>query len=413
METAEERHEEERIKTPERYRRVWAQIDLGAIAENMENMKGGLAPETKMLGVVKADGYGHGSVAIARRLENVEYMFGFAVATPEEAHVLREAGIEKPVVILGYAFPYSYEMLAREEIRPTVFRPDSVEMLEEAGRKAGRPVKVHVKVDTGMNRIGIRPDREGLAFVKSLMNRKWIEIEGIYTHFAKSDEADKTNALKQLENFRAFLHMIKRELSLEIPVKHCANSAAILEMPGTGMDLVRAGIAMYGIYPSDEVCREKVRLRPAFSLYSHIVRIQTIERGESVGYGGTFTAVHRMRIATVPVGYADGYPRQLSGRGQVLICGKRADILGRICMDQFMADVSDIPEAAMGDRVVLLGRDGGEYIGAEELEELSGRFRHELFCCFGDRVPRVYTESGRTVACRDPKTCEREILYFD
>lgn len=414
METGEECFTE---RDPERkleeYRRVWAQIDLGAIAENMENMKNNLAPGTRMMGVVKADGYGHGSVSIARRLEEIDYIFGFAVATPEEAHILRRAGIQKPVVILGYAFPYSYEMLAREEIRPTVFRADSAEGLEEAGRKAGRPVKVHVKVDTGMNRIGVRPDGEGLAFVKSLMNRKWIEIEGIYTHFAKADEADKTNAEKQLETFRDFLHMIKRELSLEIPVKHCANSAAILEMPGAGMDVVRAGIAMYGIYPSDEVGRKDVRLTPAFSLYSHIVRTQTIERGESVGYGGTFTADRRMRIATVPVGYADGYPRQLSGKGQILIHGKRANILGRICMDQFMADISDIPEAAVGDRAVLLGRDGGECIGAEELEALSGRFRHELFCCFGDRVPRVYTEKGKVVACRDQKTCEREILCFD
>lgn len=383
------------------YQRVYAEVDLSAIEDNMNNMKENLGPGTKMMGVIKADGYGHGSIPLAFQLEKHDYIYGFAVATPEEAHLLRQAGVRKPIVILGYAFPYSYEMLAEEEIRPTVFRRDSVEKLELAAEKAGKPVKVHIKVDTGMNRIGIRPDGDGLSFVEMLVNRKWIEVEGIYTHFARADEADKSNALKQLESFQNFLHIIEKRLSVKIPVKHCANSAGILEMPETGMDVVRAGISMYGIYPSREMHRDRVQLRPAFSLYSHIVRIHTIERGESVGYGGTFTASGKMRIATIPAGYADGYPRELSNRGYVLIHGKRAAVLGRICMDQFMVDISDIPKAAVGDRAVLLGSEGGETIGAEELEVLSGRFPHELFCCFGKRVPRVYREHGRIVACSD------------
>lgn len=379
----------------ERYQRVHAEVDLDAIARNMRNMRDNLAPEVKLMAVVKADGYGHGSVPIARKLEPLDFLAGFAVATAEEALALRSAGIRKTVLVLGYTFPYAYEMMAREEIRPTVFRPDTIGALGEAARKAGKPVRVHIKVDTGMNRIGITPDKAGLSFVEALARQEGIEIEGIFTHFARADEADKAYAEEQLTTFRRFLHMIEKELSLEIPVKHCSNSAAILEMPQAGMDMARAGIAMYGIYPSAEVDRSRVALEPALSLYSHLVYIKTIGKGQSVSYGGTFTAQREMRVATVPVGYGDGYPRGLSNRGFCLLHGRRAPILGRICMDQFMVDVTDIPEAMTGDRVVLLGRDGTEHISAELLGELSGRFHYELVCDLGKRIPRVYRENGK------------------
>lgn len=388
-------------KRLESYGRVWAQVELDAIADNMINMKRNLPERTRMMGVVKTDGYGHGGVPVARRLEPFGFMYGFAVATPEEAHILRQAGIRKPILILGYSFPYSYGLLAREELRPAVFRRDSIEPLAAAARKAGKPIKVHIKVDTGMNRIGITPDREGLSFVESLARREGIEIEGIFTHFARADEADKSSVLEQFGTFEAFIHMIEKELSLEIPVKHCANSAGILELPQTGMDLVRAGITMYGLAPSSEVRMDIVPLRPALSLYSHIVYVKGIHAGQSVSYGGTFTAGRDMRIATVPVGYGDGYPRGLSGKGQVLVHGRRAPILGRVCMDQFMVDVSHIPDVAEGDRVVLIGADGGDRITAEELGDLSGRFNYELICNLGKRIPRVYTEKGKIVFCKD------------
>lgn len=388
-------------KKLESYQRVWAQVDLDAIADNMTGMKKNLPERTRMTAVVKTDGYGHGSVPIAKKLEPYEFMFGFAVATPEEAHILRLAGIKKPVLILGYSFPYSYELLAREELRPAVFRKDSIIPLAKAARRAGKTVKVHIKVETGMNRIGITPDREGLSFVEALARQDGIEIEGIFTHFARADEADKSSALEQFRTFESFIHMIEQELSLEIPVRHCANSAGILEMPQTGLDMVRAGIAMYGLAPSDEVSMDIVPLKPALSLYSHIVHVKTLYTGQSVSYGGTFTASRDMRIATVPVGYGDGYPRGLSGKGHVLIHGSRAPILGRICMDQFMVDVSHIPETAEGDRVVLIGGCGRERITAEELGGLSGRFNYELICDLGKRIPRVYTEKGKIVFCKD------------
>ena len=383
------------------YQRVWAEVDLDAIRENMIHMKENIAPETKMLAVIKTDGYGHGGVPIAKKLEPLDFMFGYAAATYEEAHVLREAGVKKPILILGYTFPYCYEELIREEIRPAIYRRDTVEELAAAAAKVGKKAKVHIKVDTGMGRIGITPDEEGLAFVKYVTEHPELEVEGIFTHFAKSDEADKTSANHQLELFKNFTDRIQKKLGLTIPVKHCSNSAAILEMPQANMDMVRSGITTYGLYPSEEVKKDIVPLKAAMSLYSHIIYCKTIHAGQSVSYGGMFTATKDTRVATVPVGYGDGYPRSLSGKGYVLIHGKKAGILGRVCMDQFMVDVTDIPEAAEGDKVTLLGTDGAEKITAEELGEMSGRFNYEFVCDLGKRIPRVYRENGEITEVKD------------
>ncbi len=385
----------------ESYQRVWAEVDLDAIWENMVHMKENIAENTKILAVIKTDGYGHGGVPIAKMLEQLDFMFGYAAATYEEAHVLREAGVKKPILILGYTFPYCYEELIREEIRPAVYRRDTVEELAAAAVKVGQKAKVHIKVDTGMGRIGITPDEEGLEFVRFLIEHPELEVEGIFTHFAKSDEADKTSANHQLELFQNFIDKIQTELGITIPVKHCSNSAAILEMPQANMDMVRAGITAYGLYPSEEVSKDIVPLRAAMSLYSHIVYCKMIHAGQSVSYGGLFTAQKDTRVATIPVGYGDGYPRSLSGRGYVLIHGKRAPILGRVCMDQFMVDISEIPEAMDGDKVTLLGMDGTERITAEELGELSGRFNYEFVCDLGKRIPRVYIQHGEITEVRD------------
>ena len=385
----------------ESYQRVWAEVDLDAIWENMVHMKENIAENTKILAVIKTDGYGHGGVPIAKMLEQLDFMFGYAAATYEEAHVLREAGVKKPILILGYTFPYCYEELIREEIRPAVYRRDTVEELATAAAKVGKKAKVHIKVDTGMGRIGITPDEEGLEFVRFLMEHPELEVEGIFTHFAKSDETDKTSANHQLELFQNFIDKIQTELGITIPVKHCSNSAAILEMPHANMDMVRAGITTYGLYPSEEVSKDIVPLRAAMSLYSHIVYCKTIHAGQSVSYGGLFTATKDTRVATIPVGYGDGYPRSLSGKGYVLIHGKKAPILGRVCMDQFMVDISEIPEAMEGDKVTLLGMDGTERITAEELGELSGRFNYEFVCDLGKRIPRVYIQHGEITEVRD------------
>lgn len=385
----------------EKYQRVYAAVDLDAICYNMEHMHDNLKPGTRMIGVIKTDGYGHGAVPIGRELEKLDYVFGYAVATAEEALILRHAGLTKPILILGYTFPYCYDELIRQEIRPAVFRQDTIDELAACAARLHRTVKVHIKVDTGMTRVGIRPDESGLAFVDKVLHTEGIELEGIFTHFARADETDKSCARKQLDRFREFIRQIEETFDYFIPVKHCSNSAGIVELPEANMDVVRAGITLYGLWPSDEVSRDIVPLKPALALKSHIVYIKEVDEGVAISYGGTYVTPRKMRVATIPVGYGDGYPRGLSNKGYVLIRGKKAPILGRVCMDQFMVSVEDIPDAQEGDEVTLIGADGAEQITMEELGGLSGRFNYELACDLGKRIPRVYMKDGVMVSSKD------------
>lgn len=377
------------------YSRVYAQIDLDAVTANLEQIGLRTGPGAKVLAVVKCDGYGHGSVPIARAIEDMETVGGYATATAEEAVELRQAGIRKPILILGYTFPYAYEELIRREVRMTVFREDTLEQLERAAKHVGAKAIVHVKVDTGMGRVGIQPREENLDFLQRIADSDDLELEGIFTHFAKADERDLGYTLEQMKRFGQFVAMAEARLGKHIPCCHAANSAGIVRMKEAHLDLVRAGIILYGLYPSEEMAGEAQWLRPALSLHSHLVYVKEVEPGQSISYGGTFTAKERMRVGTVPVGYGDGYPRSLSGKGSVLIRGRRAAILGRVCMDQLMVDLSALPEAVEGDPVVLLGRDGREEITAQELGNLSGRFNYELMCDLSPRVPRVYLRNGQ------------------
>lgn len=376
------------------YSRVYAQIDLDAIEHNLEHISRQIGARARVLAVVKCDGYGHGSVPIARTIENMEAVGGFATATAEEAMELRRTGIHKPILILGYTFPYAYEELIRQGVRLTVFREDTLERLEEAARRVGEKAFVHVKVDTGMGRIGIPPAEENLAFLQRIADSEYLELEGIFTHFAKADEKDMGYTLEQMERFNRFVTLAQDRLGARIPCRHAANSAGIIRMEEAHLDLVRAGIILYGLYPSEDMAGEARWLRPALSLHSHLVYVKEVSPGQSISYGGTFTADRKMRVGTVPVGYGDGYPRSLSGRGYVLIRGRRAPILGRVCMDQFMVDLSELPQVAEGEPVVLIGRDGQDEITAGELGALSGRFNYELMCDLSPRVPRVYLQGG-------------------
>ena len=372
------------------YERIYAAIDLDAISHNIDQIQKKISSGTQIISVVKTDGYGHGAVPIAGELENKEYMYGFATATAEEAFILRKAGIKKPILVLGYVFPYTYEQMIREDIRFTVFREDMLEQIEEEAAKQNKIAYVHIKVDTGMSRIGISPDEIGLKFISKVLQTKHINLEGVFTHFAKADYEEKTAAYAQFSVFETFCQDLETKFNFKIPIKHCANSAAALEMPKTHMDMVRIGISMYGLWPSDEIKKESCKLKPAFSLHSHIVYVKTMEAGHEISYGGTFVTTKPTKVATIPVGYGDGYPRTLSNTGYVLIHGKKAPILGKVCMDQFMVDVTEIEGVKEGDEVVLIGTSGKETITMEALGDLADRFNYELVCVIGKRVPRIY-----------------------
>lgn len=384
------------------YSRVWATVDLDAFLQNLQAIKANLKNEVPIIGVIKADGYGHGAVPLAREMEALSYVGGYAVATVEEGLLLRRSGIKKGILVLGYTFPESYEEMIQNRLSATVFTDEMAEEMNRTALRLQKRMRVHAAVDTGMSRIGVRPDETGVAYVKRLAELPGLELAGIFTHFARADEADKTCARTQLASFLRLTQAV-REKGIQIPFCHCSNSAGILELPEANLDAVRAGIILYGLWPSDQMEKTRVLLNPILSLYSRIVYVKELEAGRQISYGGTFETTGPIRVATIPVGYADGYPRQLSNRGSVLICGRRARILGRICMDQFMVDVTDIPEAKTGTLVTLIGgqKEDPAKITMEELGTLSGRFNYELACCLGRRVPRIYTKGGQIVSCTD------------
>ena len=384
------------------YSRVYATVNLDAVASNMRSMRDNLPASTLIMGSVKADGYGHGSVPVAKTIE--PYVFGYAVATIDEGIILRRHGINKTILILGVTHESRYEDLLRYDIRTAMFQYEKAKKLSDLALKQGKKAVVHLALDTGMSRIGMKADREHAKEAAAIAALEGIEVEGLFTHFARADETDKSAYEEQYRRYKEFLGYLK-ELGVKIPIRHCSNSAGIVEsLESNHMDMVRAGIAIYGMYPSDEVDHNSVKLTPAMEIKSCITYIKEIEAGTAVSYGGTFVADHTMKVATIPVGYGDGYVRSLSGKGDVLIRGKRAAILGRICMDQFMVDVTDIPDVQEDDEVTLLGSDGAECITMEELAEKSGGFHYEMVCDIGKRIPRVYLKDGKVVGTKD---------YFD
>lgn len=387
------------------YDRVCALIDLDNLEYNINSIIGKLNPETDVYAVTKADGYGHGAIPIARELEKKDRIRGYAVATAEEAMQLIHAGIKKDILVIGYTFPYAYEQMIENNVRLTVFRTDTLNALNEVAGKLGKRAIVHIKVDTGMGRIGISPFDEGLDFVKEAFELENIEVEGIFTHFARADETDKTCAEEQFELFTSFVEGIESDLNVKFKVKHCSNSAAIVDMPYANLDVSRAGIILYGLWPSDEVNKNNIDIRPVMKLISHITYVKNVAPGTAISYGGTYVAKTWKRIATIPVGYADGYPRALSNKAHVLIRGQKAEIVGRVCMDQMMVDVTEIPLVEEGDEVIIIGSDKyNNSITMEELGEMSDHLNYELACDIGKRVPRLFVKNGKYICSKD---------YFD
>ena len=349
--------------------RVKAVISLDAVEHNFREMRKNIAEETKMIAVIKADAYGHGAVPVAHLIEDYDYIWGFAAATAEEAIHLREAGITKPILILGIVFDEYFPELVRYEIRPAVCEYEEARKLSDEAVLQKKTVHIHIALDTGMTRIGFADVQENVEEIKKISELPNHKIEGMFTHFAIADEYDRSPAMVQLERYLDFSRRVE-EAGVEIPLHHCSNSAGIIRMPEANLNIVRAGITIYGIYPSSEVERDIVKLEPVMELKSHVTCVKDVPAGAAISYGGTYVADWKDRVATIQVGYADGYSRQLSNKGWVLIHGQKAPILGRVCMDQFMVDVTEIGDVKKGDEVTLIGRDGDEFIGIDEIREL-------------------------------------------
>ncbi len=375
------------------YFRTQAKIDLDAVEYNYNSTRAKLPQGCKLLGVIKADAYGHGAVELARFLENKCDFFG--VACIEEAVELKKADIKTPILILGYVAPAFYDLVVKYDIRIPVFSYDTAKALSDEAVKQGKTVPFHFCIDTGMSRIGFQVNEESTDVCKQICTLPNIEAEGLFSHFATADETDLTKALAQREKYKAFVEMLEGR-GIQIPIKHLNNSAGIMNFDEY-FDMCRMGIILYGLYPSEEVDKSLLDIKPVMSWLTHISHIKTLEAGREVSYGGTFKTTEPRVIATIPVGYADGYPRCLSNKGRVIINGQYAPIVGRVCMDQFMVDVTDVDGAELDSTVTLVGKDGDAELSMEEVSNAAYSFNYELPCRVARRVPRTYYKDGKFI----------------
>ena len=377
------------------FNRVYARINLDNIRFNVSAMKALTKPDMKALAVIKADGYGHGSVMLAKHLDDLVDYYG--VATCDEAVELRSADIQKPILIIGYTDCSDFERLLAYNITQAVYDVEECRKLSELAVAQNKTAKVHIKVDTGMSRIGFEVSEQGIKEAAKIFELPNIEVEGIFTHYAKADEYDKTFAHTQKERFLTFIHGLE-DFGYSIPIKHIDNSAGVMELDDKEFDMVRLGIVTYGLYPSDEVNHD-IEIRPAMSLITHVSHVKTLPAGVGISYGGTYVTTKPTRVATLTVGYADGYPRAQSNIGRVLVHGCYAPILGRVCMDQIMIDVTDIEDVKVRDEVILIGSEGDKCISVEEVAAPAASFNYELVCNVARRVPRVYNRDGKDICC--------------
>lgn len=376
------------------YYRVEADIDLSAIRTNIQSMKSLIPKGKKLLAVIKANAYGHGAIEVANALDDLADYYG--VACIDEAVELRNAGIKKPILILGMSDESMFEDVVKYEVTQTIFTLAQGKALSRAAGKLGKTARLHIKIDTGMNRIGFPCNKESIPDIVAISKLPYLNMEGIFTHYFKADSKDKASAMKQLEDYTRMLKWLE-EAGVCFPVRHISNSAGIMEMPNDIYDMVRSGISTYGLYPSEEMDKEACVLYPAMQFKSRITYIKTVPAGETVGYGGTYRLDVDKKIATVGVGYADGYPRALSNRGRMLVRGQYAPVVGRVCMDQTMIDVSNIEDVEIGDEVVMVGKQGDHILSVEELSGMSASFNYEFVCNINRRVPRVFYEKGERI----------------
>lgn len=373
--------------------RTEAAIDLNAVEYNYINTRNKLPKDVKILCVVKADAYGHGAVEISKMLDDKADFFG--VACIEEAVELKKAGIKKPVLVLGYVFTGAYNIAVKHDIRIPVFSYESAKALSDEAVRQNKTVPFHFCIDTGMSRIGFQVNEESADICKEITQLPNIEAEGLFSHFATADEENLDKSIAQQNKFDLFVDMLKKR-GIEIPIKHLNNSAGIMNFE-KHYDMCRMGIILYGLYPSHEVDKNLLSVKPVMSWLSHISHLKTLEAGREISYGGTYVTTKNTVVATIPVGYADGYPRSLSNIGKVIINGKYAPILGRVCMDQFMVDVTNIDDIKIGTKVILIGKDGNARLTMEEVSEAAGSFNYELPCRISRRVPRTFYKNGKMI----------------
>jgi len=366
-------------------------IDLDAISANFDAVQEKTA--VPVMAVVKADAYGHGAILVARFLEGKCAFFG--VSSMLEAMELRQAGLKTAILILGHTPVSAFPLAIREEIRPTIYRYEDALALSEAALQVGKLARFHFAVDTGMSRIGFQATREDAEICARIAKLPGLEAEGIFSHYATADCADLSRANRQAKCFDQFCQRLK-QLGLTLPIRHMNNSAGLMNFD-SHYEMVRAGIVLYGMYPSEEVSPQRLKLRPALQWLSRVTHVKMLPAGREISYGGTYVTTGDTMVATVPVGYADGYRRSLSGKFYVLIRGRKAPILGRICMDQMMVDVTDIPGVQPGDRVTLVGTDGEESISMEQIAAAADSFNYEFVCGISRRVPRIYVSGGQTI----------------
>lgn len=377
-----------------KYYRMRADINLDAIRKNIMTMKSCIPEGKKLLAVIKANAYGHGAIEVAEALDELADYYG--VAFIDEAVELRNAGVSKPILILGHTDEQLFDILIEKDITQTIYSFEQAKILSDLAVKKGKKAIVHIKIDTGMNRIGFSCRKESVAVIADITELPGINVEGIYTHYYLADVVDKSWANEQLLRYTNMVNWLEQE-GITFAIRHISNSAGIMEMPNDTYDMVRSGIATYGLYPSDEMDKKACVLYPAMELKTHITHVKMVPAGETIGYGATYTVPKDKMIATVEVGYADGYPRALSNQGKMLVHGQYAPIVGRVCMDQTMIDVSHIENVEVGDEVVLVGCQGDNCISVEELADVSMSFNYEFVCDVNRRVPRVFYRDGVVV----------------
>ena len=380
-------------------RPTYLEINLDNLAHNFREIERLVKKDTLVMPIIKANAYGHGSMELANLYKEMGVK-KLGVSLLNEGLELRKAGIEGQILILNYTPSFQMNLVVEYNLTQTIYRLEDAIALSNEAKKANKSMKIHIKIDTGMSRLGFLPNQESVEEIKKIRDLENIEVEGIYTHFAKADEEDKSFTKTQYERFTQMVNELEKN-GVDIPIKHVSNSAAIIDLPEYNLDIVRPGIILYGYYPSDEVMKDRIDLKPAMTLKALISNIKTVPKDTGISYGHLFTTKKESKIATIPIGYADGYTRILTGKAEAYVGDKRVPIAGKICMDQLMLDITGLEDLKVGDQVVFFGVGNPSYPHVDEVAKKLGTINYEIICMMGRRLPRVYIKQGKVIKTLD------------